>query len=87
MFKNLLNKQKYFFSPSTNLTKIRKYTNLTKSTKFFCEKIRKEEIHLYVMHDKYSVKPDKEFRINHQTLESFDKDKKNKKMKVMEYGK
>ncbi len=34
-----------------------------------CDKIKREEILLYIMQDKYSVKPDKEFRIHHTTLE------------------
>jgi hypothetical protein len=35
----------------------------------FSEKIKKEEILLYIMQDKFSIKPDKEFRINHSTIE------------------
>jgi hypothetical protein len=36
---------------------------------YFSEKIKKEEILLYILDDKYSVKPDKEFRITHTTKE------------------
>jgi hypothetical protein len=55
--------------------------------KSFCskEKIRNEEILLYVMNDKYSVKPDKEFRINHKTIEKIEDNKLTKV--VLKYGK
>jgi hypothetical protein len=64
---------------------------ITKSnsfTKTFCskEKIRNEEILLYIMNDKYSVKPDKEFRISHKTIEKTTDDKKTTKV-VLYYGK
>lgn len=54
----------------------------------FCEKIKKEEILLYIMQDKYSVKPDKEFRINHTTLEKKvnETEDKFKPFKIMHYG-
>ena len=58
---------------------------LSKQFKHFCSKMRKEEILLYIMNDKYSVKPDKEFRIVHQTLEKFEGNKKSKT--VLLYGK
>ena len=57
---------------------------LSKHIKNFCSKMRKEEILLYIMNDKYSVKPDKEFRINHQTVENIDGNKKSKT--VILYG-
>jgi hypothetical protein len=61
---------------------------LNKNYKYFTDNLRKEEILLYVMNDKYSVKPDKEFRINHTTLDSHDKisNKKTPK-KIINYGK
>ena len=37
--------------------------------KIFCVNEKKEEIHLYIMQDKYSVKPDREFRINYTSHE------------------
>lgn len=44
------------------------------SKKYFSEKdkLRKEEILFYIMNDKYSVKPDKEYRISHTTIDSHD---------------
>jgi hypothetical protein len=56
--------------------------------KFFCtkEKVRKEEILLYIMNDKHSVKPDKEFRISHKTIEKVSEDKKVSKI-VLYYDK
>jgi hypothetical protein len=60
--------------------------NLVK--KLFNDKLKKEEILIYVMNDKYSVKPDKEFRISHSTMETFDeKTKKVTKRTVANYGK
>ncbi len=57
--------------------------------KRFCEKVKKEEILLYIMQDKYSVKPDKEFRINYTTLEKkvSETEDKYKPHKIMHYGK
>jgi len=66
------------------------YFYLNKINFCFCEKIKKEEIILYIMQDKYSVKPDKEFRINHSTLEKKCEDSQNEKYKpnkVIFYGK
>jgi hypothetical protein len=56
--------------------------------KFFCskEKVRKEEILLYIMNDKYSVKPDQEYRISHKTIEKASEDKQISKV-VLYYGK
>ncbi len=56
-----------------------------KCLKSFCSKTRKEEILLYIMNDKYSVKPDKEYRILHQTVEKVVDNKKTKDVVV--YGK
>ena len=39
------------------------------------------------MHDKYSVRPDKEYRITHTTLESTDSKTKGKDLNVLYYGK
>jgi hypothetical protein len=54
--------------------------------RFFCDKIQKEEILFYIMNDKHSVKPDKEFRINLSSIETYDKAKNRKYRKVTEYG-
>ena len=73
------------FKPSFNLLSVNK--NLKK---YFCdnEKLRKEEILFYIMNDKYSVKPDKEFRINHTTLDDHDKQtNKTSPKKIIHYGK
>lgn len=57
-------------------------------TKSKLEKTRKEEILLYIMNDKYSVKPDKEFRINFTTIESLEEStKKVAAKRVIKYGK
>lgn len=50
-------------------------------------KTRKEEVMFYIMHDKYSVRPDKEYRISHTTLESTDTKTKMKDLNVLYYGK
>lgn len=50
-------------------------------------KTRKEEVMFYIMHDKYSVRPDKEYRITHTTLESTDSKTKCKDLNVLYYGK
>lgn len=50
-------------------------------------KTRKEEVLFYIMHDKYSVRPDKEYRITHTTLESTDSKTKGKDLNVLYYGK
>lgn len=50
-------------------------------------KTRKEEVMFYIMHDKYSVRPDKEYRISHTTLESTNKKTKKKDLNVLYYGK
>jgi hypothetical protein len=49
-------------------------------------KTRKEEVMFYIMHDKYSVRPDKEYRISHTTLESTDNKTKMKDLNVLYYG-
>ena len=50
-------------------------------------KLRKEEILFYIMNDKYSVKPDKEYRISHTTLDGHDKDtNKIAPKKIIQYG-
>jgi hypothetical protein len=56
--------------------------------KSFCskEKVRKEEILLYIMNDKYSVKPDQEYRISHKTIEKVTEEKQITKS-VLYYGK
>ncbi len=51
------------------------------------QKTRKEEVTFYIMHDKYSVRPDKEYRISHTTLESTDFKTKMKDLNVLYYGK
>ena len=73
------------FKPSFNQLSINR--NLKK---FFSdnEKLRKEEILFYIMNDKYSVKPDKEYRINHTTLDNHDnKTNKTSPKKIIHYGK
>lgn len=79
------------FSSLKTLNCVKKSQNLnylTKSKFNFSEKIRNEEILVYVMNDKYSVKPDKEFRINHSTLEKIDDITKSiESKKVVTYGK
>ncbi len=50
------------------------------------EKTRKEEVMFYIMLDKYSVKPDKEYRISHTTLEITDIKTKFKEFNVLYYG-
>jgi hypothetical protein len=50
-------------------------------------KTRKEEVMFYIMHDKYSVRPDKEYRIRHTTVESTDIKTKMKDLNVLYYGK
>jgi hypothetical protein len=56
--------------------------------KQFSDKLRKEEILFYIMNDKHSIKPDKEYRINHTTLDTHNQ-KTNKIVptKIMSYGK
>lgn len=49
-------------------------------------KTRKEEVMFYIMHDKFSVKPDKEYRISHTTVESTDLKTKDKDLNVLYYG-
>jgi hypothetical protein len=69
MFKFAL-KQKSIVNKLSKLRECKKMPNISPSMqKTFCDKMKREEILLYIMHDKYSVKPDKEFRINHTTLE------------------
>lgn len=51
------------------------------------EKTRKEEVLFYIMHDKFSIKSDKEYRINHTTLESTDLKTRAKDLNVLYYGK
>jgi len=51
------------------------------------EKTRKEEVMFYIMHDKFSVRPDKEYRIYHTTVESTDLKTKMKNLNVIQYGK
>ncbi len=50
------------------------------------EKTRKEEVVFYIMHDKFSVRPEKEYRINHTTVESTDLKTKMKDLNVLHYG-
>ncbi len=51
-------------------------------------KVRREEILFYIMNDKYSVKPDKEFRISHTTLDGHDQmTNKIAPKKIIQYGK
>lgn len=64
--------------------------NLTKRIpsslfKHFSKIVRKEEIILYIMNDKYSVKPDKEYRISHTTEMSTKGTEKT--LKVLDYSK
>ena len=70
--------------PSSHFFKLNKL-----SKKLFSDndKLRKEEILFYIMSDKYSVKPDKEYRINHTTLDSHDKiTNKLAPKKIIQYG-
>ena len=75
-----------------NLNKITENTSdkIAKPEKFEIPKelkTRKEEVMFYIMHDKYSVRPDKEYRISHTTLESTDIKTKMKDLNVLYYGK
>jgi hypothetical protein len=58
---------------------------LKKCLKNFCSKTRKEEILIYIMTDKYSVKPDKEYHIHHHTIVKLVDNKPTKD--VLLYGK
>ena len=53
----------------------------------FEEKTRNEEVLFCIMHDKFSVKPNKEYRISHRTKEKTDNINKLKDLDVIYYGK
>jgi hypothetical protein len=53
----------------------------------FEEKTRNEEVLFFIMHDKFSVKPNKEYRISHITKEKTDNINKLKDLDVIYYGK
>ena len=58
--------------------------------KFFSgnDNLRKEEILFYIMNDKYSVKPDKEYRICHTTIDNYENttNKIASRKKIIQYG-
>lgn len=61
--------------------------NLPSPIPDFEEKTRNEEVIFCIMHDKFSVKPNKEYRISHTTKEKTDNINKLKDLDVIYYGK
>jgi len=82
-------RQKFHTNQSTdyNDKKIINYHNIKNNENLKEEKKRREEVIFYIMHDKYSVRPDKEYHISHTTLESTDSKTKMKNLNVIHYGK
>ena len=58
---------------------------LQKSLFTFCKKKRVETF-IYIMNDKHSVKPEKEYRVIHESKYEIDELSKTEKRKLISYG-
>jgi hypothetical protein len=90
IFKN--NQSKFRFCSNEKLKEIKIDTLKTEKLDDsllpdFEERTRNEEVLFCIMHDKFSVKPNKEYRISHVTKEKTDNINKSKDLDVIYYGK
>ena len=66
------------------LVKINNKLN-SKSKFFFCKRT-KVETFIYIMNDKHSIKPEKEYRLIHELKHELDKETNTEKTELIKYG-